>query len=181
MIEASPNAPVTTQEFIYISNMKNLYNSIDIGDSLKIYDFFDINGNTVLDGSGNPLPILNVTVTNKSTVNQNSSISYLAGVIEFTPGDPNFIEGFYEGKVDLTENKSLIVLSSNIITDVYLGDQSFVFFKVRPDETSVIINFKKTPGEVSPTLLLPSDLQKQILENVGEISNKIDSSILLNN
>jgi hypothetical protein len=181
MIEVSPNTPVTSQESVYLSNMKNLYNSINIGDSLRIYDFFDFIGSAVLDGSGNPLPTLNVTVTNKSTVNQTSPISYLAGVIEFTPGDPNFIEGFYEGKVDLTENKSVIILSSNIIKDVYLGDQSFAFFKVRPDETSVIINFRKTPGEVSPTLLLPSDLQKQILENVGEISNKIDSSILLNN
>jgi hypothetical protein len=51
---------------------------------------------------------------------------------------------------------------------------NFAFLRPKPDETSVIIDFKKTPGDVSQTILLPQDSSEEIKKNVGAIFQKLN-------
>jgi hypothetical protein len=72
-----------------------------------------------------------------------------------------------------------VTLNNNIDTGSFLSDvaQNFAIFRPKPDETSVIINFKKQPGEVSQTILIPNDASETIKNAVGNIFKTLNPDL----
>jgi hypothetical protein len=66
---------------------------------------------------------------------------------------------------------TFVTLNSSINTGSFITNiaQDFAIFRPKPDETSVIINFKKQLGEVSQTILIPSDANNVVKDAVGNI------------
>jgi hypothetical protein len=62
-----------------------------------------------------------------------------------------------------------VTLNQNINNLSYNDAQSFAILRPKPDETSVIINYKKQPGEVSQTILIPNDANNAVKNAVGNI------------
>lgn len=54
---------------------------------------------------------------------------------------------------------------------------NFVIFRRLPDETSVILNFNKSPGEASQALLIPYDLDLSIKSNVANLVTQVSQQI----
>lgn len=54
---------------------------------------------------------------------------------------------------------------------------NFVIFRRLPDETSVILNFQKNPGDTSQALLIPYDLDLGAKTNVANIATQISQQI----
>ena len=51
----------------------------------------------------------------------------------------------------------------------HLNAQNFAILRPKENETSVILDFQKRPGELSQTLLIPSDLEKSVKDRVADI------------
>jgi hypothetical protein len=51
---------------------------------------------------------------------------------------------------------------------------NFAILRLKPDETSVIINHKKNFGEVSQTILIPQDASATLKESVGDIFKQLN-------
>ncbi len=81
--------------------------------------------------------------------------------------------------VSSSTNGVYVTLSNNIDTGSFLSDvaQNFAIFRPKSDETSVIINFKKQPGEVSQTILVPSDASSTIKAAVGNIFKTLNPDL----
>jgi len=56
------------------------------------------------------------------------------------------------------------------------ADQNFAFLRPKPNETSVIVNYKKTPGDVSQAILIPQDLKTDVKDQIGNISKALSVS-----
>jgi len=65
------------------------------------------------------------------------------------------------------------VLDRSITLQAQLS-QNFAILRPKPDETSVIINFKKSPGDVSQTILVPQDANNEIKSKVGTIFSSLN-------
>jgi hypothetical protein len=52
--------------------------------------------------------------------------------------------------------------------------QNFAILIPKPDETSVIVNFKKSLGDVSQTILIPQDASDEIKDSVGTIFQSLN-------
>jgi hypothetical protein len=72
-----------------------------------------------------------------------------------------------------------VTLSNNIDTGSYVSSvaQSFAIFRPKQDETSVIINFKKQPGEVSQTILISNDASETVKNAVGNIFKTLNPDL----
>jgi hypothetical protein len=46
---------------------------------------------------------------------------------------------------------------------------TIAILRPKPDETTIIIDHNKKPGDVSQTMLLPYDANQKLLDNVGKI------------
>jgi hypothetical protein len=70
-------------------------------------------------------------------------------------------------------------LNQNINTGSFVSDvaQNFAIFRPKQDETSVIINYKKQPGEVSQTILIPFDASNTIKDAVGNIFKTLNPDL----
>jgi hypothetical protein len=55
--------------------------------------------------------------------------------------------------------------------------QNFAIFRRKPDETSVIIDFKKTPGEVSQTILVPYNINDTTKGSIGNIFKTLNTDL----
>ena len=55
--------------------------------------------------------------------------------------------------------------------------QNFAFFRPKPDETSVIVNYKKQPWEVSQAILIPFDASSTIKAAVGNIFKTLNPDL----
>ena len=55
--------------------------------------------------------------------------------------------------------------------------QNFAILRPRPDETSVIVNYEKQPGEVSQTVLIPQDASDELKNNVGTIFQNLNTDL----
>jgi len=55
--------------------------------------------------------------------------------------------------------------------------QNFAIFRRKPDETSVIVDFKKTPGEVSQTILVPYNINDNTKNNIGNIFKTLNTDL----
>lgn len=80
----------------------------------------------------------------------------------------------------ITYANTTVVVDRNIIGSINNEDSSFAILRPKPNETSVIINYKKQPGEVSQTILLPQDLSTEVKSQVGDIFKDINNSITNN-
>jgi hypothetical protein len=52
--------------------------------------------------------------------------------------------------------------------------RNFAILRPKPDETSVIINFRKSAGDVSQTILVPQDANDAIKASVGTIFQQLN-------
>ena len=87
---------------------------------------------------------------------------------------------YYEvSNVSSSANGVYVTLSSNINTGSFLSDvaQNFAIFRPKSDETSVIINFKKQPGEVSQTILIPNNASSAVKDAVGNIFKTLNPDL----
>ena len=87
---------------------------------------------------------------------------------------------YYEvSNVSSSTNGVYVTLSSNINTGSFLSDiaQNFAIFRPKSDETSVIINFKKQPGEVSQTILIPNNASSAVKDAVGNIFKTLNPDL----
>ncbi len=74
--------------------------------------------------------------------------------------------------------KQRVVTLNTPVTSSYANiASSFAILRPKPDETSVIVDYRKRPGIVSPTILIPSDLNKEIKDNVGNIFKNLNPNL----
>jgi hypothetical protein len=60
-------------------------------------------------------------------------------------------------------------------------NNNFAILRPKPDETSVILNYKKQPGQTSQTLLIPSNIDLVVKENVANVASQLYTTIGTNN
>ena len=60
------------------------------------------------------------------------------------------------------------------ISTVEQTSKDFAILRPKPDETSVIINFRKSTGDVSQTILIPQDANDEIKSNIGTIFQQLN-------
>lgn len=70
-----------------------------------------------------------------------------------------------------------ITLLEDIPSTAVISGADFAFLRPKPDETSVIINYKKQPGVVSQTLLIPENASKQLTNSIGNIYKRINTDL----
>jgi hypothetical protein len=70
-----------------------------------------------------------------------------------------------------------VTLNQNVVTSSYNDAQSFAILRPKQDETSVIIDYKKQPGEVSQTILIPFDASNTIKDAVGNIFKTLNPDL----
>lgn len=114
-----------------------------------------------------------------------SSYSPVTNIFQVQPGDlfrfgqfssPN--SNYYQ--VDQVYNTPNVVVTFKVtgsIPSSSLSAQSFAILRKVPDETSVILNYNKVPGITSKALLIPSNLELDVLANVANIINPLKVSL----
>jgi len=80
--------------------------------------------------------------------------------------DLNQLNPYFSSKINISLDKS-IPSGSRI-------NQNFAILRPKPDETSVIVNFKKALGDVSQTILIPQDANDEIKNKVGTIFQSLN-------
>jgi hypothetical protein len=70
----------------------------------------------------------------------------------------------------ITTDKNIDITGINYKRD-------FAILRPKPDETSVIVNYKKPEGEVSQTILIPQDASDLLKSKVGDIFNNFNTSL----
>jgi hypothetical protein len=71
-----------------------------------------------------------------------------------------------------------IEFTSNIDTGSTLNNGlNFAILRPKPNETSVIVDYRKQPGDVSQTVLIPYDANDEIKNSVGNIYKTINPDI----
>ena len=71
-------------------------------------------------------------------------------------------------------NNIYAILDRNINSNTSNLSSNFAILRPKPDETSVIINFKKLLGDVSQTILIPQDANDEIKASVGTIFQSLN-------
>jgi hypothetical protein len=81
--------------------------------------------------------------------------------------------------VSSSTNGIYVTLNNNINTGSFITNiaQDFAIFRPKPDETSVIIDYKKQPGEVSQTILIPFNASNTIKDAVGNIFKTLNPDL----
>ena len=88
------------------------------------------------------------------------------------------IYSYYEiTNVSASSTQYYITLDRNIESSSYNNAVGFAFLRPKPDETSVIVNFKKSPGEVSQTILVPYDANDAIKGSLGNIFKTLNTDL----
>jgi hypothetical protein len=67
-------------------------------------------------------------------------------------------------------------ISSSVFGSAVPADQNFAILRSKPNETSVIVNYKKSPGNVSQAILIPQDLKSDVKDQIGNISKALSVS-----
>lgn len=81
------------------------------------------------------------------------------------------------GSDGITVFSDLALVLDKPIMNVGSISSNFVIFRRLPDETSVILNFNKSPGETSQALLIPYDLDLDVKADVANIVTLISPQI----
>jgi hypothetical protein len=88
------------------------------------------------------------------------------------PSDQSIVNATVTQIIPSTNNLYSIV-DRPIVTGLN-PSQNFAILRPKPDETSVILNFKKLPGDVSQTILIPQDANDEIKASVGTIFQSLN-------
>jgi hypothetical protein len=65
-------------------------------------------------------------------------------------------------------------ISGTALTPLSQISHNFAILRPKPDETSVIVNYSKQPGNVSQAILVPQDANDEIKNNVGTIFQSLN-------
>jgi len=74
-------------------------------------------------------------------------------------------------------NTYVITTDKNIDITGINYKRDFAILRPKPDETSVIVNYKKSEGEVSQTILIPQDASDLLKSKVGDIFNNFNTNL----
>ena len=77
----------------------------------------------------------------------------------------------------INNNPVNIKLDRNLTTTTPVTAANFALLRPKPDETSVIINYRKKPGLVSQTLLIPNNASKMLIDNTGTIFESLNTQL----
>jgi hypothetical protein len=172
------NSPDSTRSAIVVPN--NTTN----------YTFFIDVANT----RGKQFTVTNSTYTTPTTFTIPSNLYvqiksdgyiYIAVSDTATPTIPNDI-GSVINNIFISTNFS--TLSTNAVPNLNVTldrpvtgsgqfSQNFAILRPKPDETSVIINYRKTPGDVSQTILIPQDASDELKSKVGTIFQSLNTDL----
>jgi len=75
-------------------------------------------------------------------------------------------------------SQPLMITLNKIISPGIISTKHFAFFRKVPDETSVMIDFRKKEGLTSNALILPFNLDSNITKNVANIIEPIKGTLL---
>lgn len=85
---------------------------------------------------------------------------------------------YYEvEKVEKTPNVKVTFRSSTDIPSGSISSEAFAILRKVPDETCVMLNFKKTEGETSKSILIPGNLELPVLKEVANIVEPLKISL----
>jgi len=76
-----------------------------------------------------------------------------------------------------SSGQTYATLDRTIDTGSFNNAQSFAILRPKPNETSIIINYRKQLGDVSQTILIPYDANDIIKNNVGNIFKTLNTSL----
>jgi len=77
----------------------------------------------------------------------------------------------------VTSTNLTFTLNSYIDATAINVNKDFAILRQKPDETSVIVDFKKVDGEVSQTILVPQDANIAIKSKVGELFRNFNTDL----
>ncbi len=95
---------------------------------------------------------------------------------------PEIVTGAFrfQRQTETTIPSIALITDRNINTNNTNIQADFAILRPKPDETSVIINFKKKEGEVSQTILIPQDANDLIKSKVGDIFKNFNTDLQSN-
>jgi hypothetical protein len=107
------------------------------------------------------------------------SPTVILGVTLWIPNSDIITPTFTAPQISITPLPFLNVTVDRNITTGSLGsyNQNFAILRPKPDETSVIVNFRKSLGDVSQTILIPQDASDLIKANVGKIYQSLNTDL----
>jgi len=107
----------------------------------------------------------------------NPDLSKTVGVtFEAVPLNQKAIDEF--GKIFPSDYRITLDTDNLDAADLTINGQQIAILRPKPDETSVILDFKKRQdGEVAQTVLIPQDANKQIQDSVGTIYENLNTSL----
>jgi len=154
-ISGSAYLPNGKDQFEYIHNTTTLFpvlNTATVGGYARVY--------------------LDTIIFSETPFNQSvyDTARYLAG---FTSNNP-FIQRTFTFPVAQTT----VTLDQPITNWTTYNSQNFAILRQKPDETSVLINYIKQPGEVSPAILTPYDANATILAAQSTIFTTLNQSLI---
>lgn len=76
----------------------------------------------------------------------------------------------------LSPSQTYITLNSPLVSSFNIS-QNFAILRPKPNETSVIINYKKQPGDVAQTILVPYDANDTIKNSIGNIFKTLNTNL----
>jgi uncharacterized protein (TIGR02145 family) len=117
----------------------------------------------------------------KRVINPNNPLGGLISIVVYD-WQSQVVGGTVSPGVSTTFTSNNIIIQSpftDVMVDRYITgsgnlSQNFAILRPKPDETSVIINFKKSAGDVSQTILIPQDANDVIKANVGTIFQQLN-------
>lgn len=95
-----------------------------------------------------------------------------------------FVETVIEPVIQTINNVDTVISPLRVVLDkrinpAKVNSRSFVFFKRKKDETTLIVEYKKPDGQSSNALIISYNLDKEIEKNTSNIINPIKDTILL--
>jgi hypothetical protein len=164
--------PFTNESKAFIKNLKNGQfftisgsNSTNNSISYKLTGSYQISNEYVL------LPISSSgTITNQGSSLNADPWSGTPITFEYLP-----IDKLQTTILTLTP-PDIFNVSGSVFGSAVPADQNFAILRAKPNETSVIVNYKKRPGDVSQAILIPQDLKSDVKDQIGNISKALSVS-----
>ena len=80
-------------------------------------------------------------------------------------------------KKEIINGQIYAIFNKNIDTAQFNNAQNFAILRPKPNETSVIVDYVKQPGEVAQTILIPYDANDTIKNSVGNIFKTLNTNL----
>ena len=84
---------------------------------------------------------------------------------------------YYEVVDRYISNNKTYVTFNGTFDSTFNSAVSFAILRPKPNETSVIVNYIKQPGEVAQTILVPYDANDTIKNSVGNIFKTLNTNL----